>query len=350
MAGSARHELIWRRATWWTVLFSLLGLVSVLATFVRLPILVLEPGPAPDVARRTRIEAPTFPSEGSIHLTTAQVNDPKGATGKEVLAAIFNANQTVFPREAIYPSERSDEETASIQAAQMTQSELEAAVAALNELGMAYRPEGVFVTEVSPSSPAAEKLVAGDIITAIDSEPVKVLQDLTKELDRRRTGEPTRLEVSRGRKKLSLTVKTVEPPSEKSSALGAELVQYNRPPIDVSISSRDIGGPSAGLMYALSIYDRLVPDDLTGGRTIAGTGTIENGKRSGVVGAVGSVKLKVKSAGRIGARVFLVPKKEAEEARESAGSQMQVIAVSTLREAIAELKKLPPSKVAQEKA
>ncbi|HVL51886.1 MAG TPA: hypothetical protein VM754_10350, partial [Actinomycetota bacterium] len=100
-------------------------------------------------------------------------------------------------------------------------------------------------------------------------------------------------------------------------------------------------------MYSLSIYDRLVPEDLTKGWIIAGTGTIDNENRIGVVGTVGSVGLKVRAAGRIGAQVFMVPKQEAEAAREAAGDGMQVIGVSTLKEAIGELRQLPPAEDAK---
>ncbi|HEX2052275.1 MAG TPA: PDZ domain-containing protein [Actinomycetota bacterium] len=351
MSTDGKQATAWRRATWWTGLFSLLGVIGVLGTSVRLPILVLEPGPAPDVAQRTRIEAPTFDSEGSIHLTTALVDDPKGATAKEVVEAMMKPDQILYPREAIYPSDASEEHTQSVQAAQMTQSELEAAVAALSELGMAYQPEGAFVADVVQTSPAAKKLRAGDVITAVDGRPVVVLKDLTSVVDNKAPGDPVRLEVLREGRRRSFSVAAVEPPSREFSRLGAELVQYNKPPVEVSISSTDIGGPSAGLMYALSIYDRLVEDDLTGGRKIAGTGTIENtGEQNGVVGAVGSIGLKVKAADRIGAAVFVVPKAEVEEAREAAGPEMEVIGVSTLHEAIAELKKLTPNKVAQNKS
>ncbi|HEX2179007.1 MAG TPA: hypothetical protein VHL54_05730 [Actinomycetota bacterium] len=91
----------WRRAARATFALSFLGILVVLGLFVRLPLLVLEPGPAPDVAKRTTIEAQTFPSEGSIHLTTAQVRAPQGASGRQILAAIFDPDQLVLPREVI---------------------------------------------------------------------------------------------------------------------------------------------------------------------------------------------------------------------------------------------------------
>lgn len=339
-----RQQWSWGRATRFTLLFSVVGVAAVLGLFVRLPILVLEPGPAPDVAERTRIDAPTFDSVGSIHLTTAQVSAPSGATAAEVIEAIFGRDKFLISRAAVYPPGQSPEHTESFQAAQMTQSELEAAVAALAELGMPHEPGGVFVAKMLESAPAARQLIAGDVITGMDAQPVAVVADLVDELSGRTPGSEVRLDVTRGDKDISFVVELDEPTSDgATSALGAEVAQFNRPPVEVSISSRDIGGPSAGLMYALSIYDRLVPEDITGGRTIAGTGTIANpGDRTGVVGAVGSVELKVRGAERIGAEVFIVPKAEVNQAREAAGPGMEVIGVSTLKEAIAELRKLPP--------
>ena len=110
--------------------------------FVGLPLLVLEPGPAPDVARRTKIDAVTYPSEGSIHLTTAQVRSPRGATRRRSSRRCSTRTRSSYSEEAIYPPDESHEHTESIQAAQMTQSELEAAVAALNELGMPLQGGG----------------------------------------------------------------------------------------------------------------------------------------------------------------------------------------------------------------
>lgn len=336
-----RHQSAWRRATRLTILFSVLGVAAVLGMFVRLPILVLEPGPAPDVAERTQIDAPTFRSVGSIHLTTAQVAAPLGATTAEVMKAIFNEDKVLIARAAIYPPGQSARHTETIQAAQMTRSELEAAVAALAELGLPLEPAGVFVEKMLESAPAARNLLAGDVITGVNSRQVSMVAELTDVLNGRLSGSEVRLEVIRGDEELSFVVELDEPQSNgPSSALGAEVTQFNRPPVKVSISSRDIGGPSAGLMYALSIYDRLIPDDITGGRTIAGTGTITNSEEgTGVVGAVGSVALKVKGAARIGADVFMVPKAEVAEARAAAGPGMEVIGVSTLNEAITELKR-----------
>lgn len=310
--------------------------------FIRIPLLVLEPGPAPDIAGRSKIEAPTFASRGSFHLTTAQVRSPSGSTVFEVVGGLIDPDKRVLPREAVYPRDRSNKETESVQAAQMVQSELAAATAALNELGMPSQPDGVFVNEVDPKVPAAKLMRAGDVISGLNSAPVNTVEELTAALKGFEVGAIANVSVRRGTEDKKLLVKTVGSSAKKGQAeLGVQVSQSRRAPIKVTISAKDIGGPSAGLMFALSIYDRLVPEDLTGGVKVAGTGTIENSPGNiGKVGEVGAVDLKVRAAEKIGAKVFMVPESEAAAAKAAAGPGLRVLGVSTLSEAITALRKL----------
>lgn len=315
---------------------------ALFATLVRLPLLVLEPGPAPNVERRSEIAAQTYPSRGSIHLTTARVNAPEGATTVEILEGLIDPDKHVVSRDAVYPAGRSDEETEGVQAAQMTQSESAAATAALYELGMPSVQDGVFVNEVLTEVPSARRLLAGDVITGLDGKPVATLDDLTAALDSRRPGEEVELEVRRDGESKRFRVRTIESESRRGKAeIGVKASQSNQSPIEIRIDAEDIGGPSAGLMFALSIYDRLIPEDITGGRKIAGTGTIENRPdQSARVGEVGAIDLKIKAARKIGADVFVVPRREVAEARSAASPGMTVIGVTTLSDAIGQLKRL----------
>ncbi|MBO1337756.1 S16 family serine protease [Streptomyces sp. VRA16 Mangrove soil] len=108
--------------------------------------------------------------------------------------------------------------------------------------------------------------------------------------------------------------------------------------IDVTLQLGDVGGPSAGLLFSLGIVDLLDGNgsggDLTGGKKIAGTGTID---AKGAVGAVGGVSMKVQAADRDGATVFLVPKAECSDARASAPQSMRLIPVTTLKGAVTAL-------------
>lgn len=332
-----------RRRLLYPVLLAAMAAPFVLAAFVRLPVLVLEPGPAPDVAARTKIEAPTFESKGSIRLTTAQIRSTSGVTAVEALQGLLDRDKVVVPRSSIYPPDQSEGVVKAVQAAQMAQSESAAAVAALDELGMPYEPDGVFVDEVIPRSPGAASLKAGDVITALNGSSVLTLRDLTGALDRVKGGQAVEVTVKRADSLRKRLVKTAGSPAKGGGTrLGIQASQSYRASIRVRISADEIGGPSAGLMFALSIFDRLVPEDLTAGRVIAGTGTIENSpEQSGRVGAVGAVRLKVRSAQKVGADVFLVPKAELAQASAVAGPNLKVIGVSTLKEAISALRKLP---------
>lgn len=338
----ASRQVAGRRHDFKLILWvGLVLLIAVPGVLIHLPLLILEPGPAPDVARRTSIQAPTFPSRGSIHLTTVKIAEPSGSTVKELLQAIFNANREVIPREAVVPQGQSDVEAQTVQAAQMTQSEQAATLAALSALGMPYQPDGAFVLEISDKS-AAGQLEPGDVITAAAGAPVSRLGDLQLGLKGLMPGEQVTLTVKRGARDRIVKVRTIRSSKGKTSAsLPARLEQNVRPPVQINIDAREIGGPSAGLMFALSIYDRLSPGDLTRGKRIAGTGTIENTPRqTGLVGAVGAVQLKIEGARKIGAQVFLAPKKEAAEARRAAAGSMTVLGVSTLEEAVRKLNNL----------
>jgi PDZ domain-containing protein len=323
---------------------AVVALTATVAVTVPLPLLILEPGPAPDLSKRTELGAPTFPSKGAFHFTTTQVNSEGGVTMYEALDAAVDPSKAVVPREAIYPAGYSYKQTDQSYAAQMTESQDAAVVAALKEIGLPYEADGVLVTQVLKGSDVHRKLQAGDIIVKIDGAPVARLADLTRAVASRRVGEPVLVSVKRGTGAREVSVRTVKAgKSSRKPALGVAVRQHHRPPFEVKINSEGIGGPSAGLMLALSIYDLLVPADLTGGKTIAGTGSIENQKgRSGVVGEVGAIKQKVESARGIGAQVFLVPRVELEAAQKAAEPSMMVVGVSTLKEAISALNKISP--------
>ncbi|WP_329387124.1 S16 family serine protease [Streptomyces sp. NBC_01716] len=131
---------------------------------------------------------------------------------------------------------------------------------------------------------------------------------------------------------------TQEMVKSQNVAVDAALAQLGRKPdsVDVTLHLADVGGPSAGLLFALGIVDML-DGDLTGGRSIAGTGTIS---ADGDVGAVGGVSLKTQAAARDGATVFLVPEAECTDARSELPDGMRLIPVRTLKDAVSSLRSL----------
>jgi Lon-like protease len=199
------------------------------------------------------------------------------------------------------------------------------------------------ITQVLKESAASGRLQPGDLITSVDDRPILTRADLSKALGSHKPGEVVGVEVRRGGVPKRIDVKTsaAAGSSNTRAALGVDVSPHHRAPISVVVDAGEIKGPSAGLMLALGIYDLLTPEDLTGGRKIAGTGTIENsGGRDAKVGPVGAIELKVEGARREGATVFMAPIEEAPAARRAAPGGMKVIAVSTLRQAIAALEKL----------
>lgn len=306
-----------------------------------MPLLVMEPGPTTDVSKLVQIDSPTFASKGSFLLTTALVSSTEGVTVPDALFALLDPDKDLIPRESIFPSNSSRVNTDRVHAAQMTESQEQAAVAALHELDMPSTPEGAFVREVDADAPAAGVLRPGDVIVEVDGRPVAEPADLLEALGSRRPGDVVKVAVQRHGDVKELEVRTKHAKSrggKPKARLGVLVIPKHKLPREISIDAGGIGGPSAGLVFALAIYDALTPGDLTAGRKIAGTGTIANTKeRFGRVMPVGAVAEKVTAAGRKGVDVFVVPRANWKEARSAAPQGLDIIPVSTLRQAIAAL-------------
>lgn len=338
------------------VLFSslIVGAITVAAMFYELPLLAVQPGPAFNATGFVKLEAPTSESKGSLHLTTVTISRELSAV--EAVISWVSPRARVIPRSAIFPPGKSDEDVGRETAAQMSESQLAATYAALQELGYELESDGVWVRGTVKGQPADGKLEGGDVITSVDGKSVRTTEELQAALRRHKVGDTVKIGVRRGTETKEFSVSTVVSGSSGSlgnearhPVIGVTIEQSFKLPFKVSIKADDIGGPSAGLMFALAIVDLLDPADLTGGRVIAGTGTID---AKGRVGAVGGVSQKVQGARCIhmpptnkkcaSATVFLVPKEEGEinDAQEASRGRMRVIAVSSLKEAVAELKAL----------
>lgn len=305
------------------------GVLVVGSVKVPLPLVTVHPGPAPSASGLIKIEAATFTSSGSFHVTTVTVFD---ATLLDAIWGWLSPDISVLPRSAVYPPDLTEEEVDEENATEMDASKVAATVAALRELGYPLEPDGALIRATAAGMPAAGKLRAGDVIVAVDGLPVLSLEEARVRIEARRIGERVRVSVRRdgALQEFALEVAASGDRPERP-VIGVELEPSYKLPFAIVIDSQGIGGPSAGLTFALSIVDLLDPEDLTGGRKIADTGTIDF---EGKVGPVGGVAQKVKAAERIGAQVFVVPKRQYEEATRAAGGRMSVIGVSTLREAL----------------
>jgi PDZ domain-containing protein len=212
-------------------------------------------------------------------------------------------------------------------------------VAGLAEVGIDALK--VKIKSVVADSPAEGVLQPGDEIIAIDGKPVDTRDDVVAGITDLEPGTPVKVTFVRDGTTQTVTLKTVaDTTGHAKSRIGIELDPDEfDPPFDVTINlGQTIGGPSAGMIFSLAIYDMLTPGPLTGGRDIAGTGTIDI---HGNVGVIGGIQQKIAGAYDDGARVFLVP---ADNCAEAAGSPLaddvQLVRVATLDDAISALKAL----------
>ena len=211
----------------------------------------------------------------------------------------------------------------------MTESQQSASVAALRELGYAVDRRQITVSSVEEDAPAASTVKAGDVIRAVDGRDVSEFAQLISALAAHEPGDEARLTLEREGQQIAAAVRLAAG-DDGSARLGVSVVQGYELPIDVSIQIDKIGGPSAGMMFALGIIDALTPADELAGHTIAGTGTID---ADGKVGAIGGIEQKMVASRRDGASWFLAPEANCSEVASHVPDGLQVAAVSTLAQA-----------------
>jgi PDZ domain-containing protein len=310
------------------------GALVIGASLVPIPFLfTIHPGPTPNAFQRIKIDASTFPSQGSIHITTVELLEPSAA---EAAWALISPEVDLILRSQIYPPGSSRREVDREIAAQMSESQYAATVAALHQLGYTLENDGVLIRTTLSEAPAAEHLKAGDVIVGVDGKPVVTVSQLSELVQAHPIGDQVTVSVRRGTELKEFSVKTIQSISGPARPIiGVEPLQNFKLPFSVSIDAGAIGGPSAGLMFALSIIDLLDPEDLTGGKVIAGTGEIDP---AGNVRPVGGIEQKVKAADRLGALIFLVPADEVEEAKAAVDGEMRVLGVGSVSDAVAALR------------
>lgn len=329
-----RHFLRWALA-------ALLLLVALLAavTFT-LPYYAIAPGSARQVNDLIAVpKGRAFPPRGKVFLATVSLSR---VTPLDALRGWLDPDTDVVPEERILgPVRRQQFNQLNLQA--MDDSKQTAAVVALRRLGfpVAEEGKGVLVEVVEKNSPAGGRLAQGEVITAVDGRPTLLAEQALVAIRSKTPGTSVRLEVQgpTGTGRVEEIVLGTRP-GTKAGFLGVVLRTKERRfdyPFDVTIDSGAIGGPSAGLAFTLGVLDTLSAGELTGGRKVAVTGTIEI---DGTVGDVGGVAQKTAAVRAAGAEYFLVPPKEFREARAHAGGRLKVVKVATLEEALDALGRL----------
>jgi PDZ domain-containing protein len=318
----------------------LLVALWVTAALKPLPFVTYEPGLTVDVLGandkgKEIIEVEghrTYRDDGQLRMTTVYVSqpEPKGRNNLfELMHDWLSDEDAVYPYEAVYQEGETVEQNRQEGEQEMTSSQDAATAVALEEMG--YDVTEPAVVAVSPDTPADGTLEAGDVIVAIDGRATKTADDVIAQVGDAATGEPLRFVVRRDgeRRELSVTPDTVDGRPQVGIQLGTQAKKDL--PVDVSIGiDPSIGGPSAGLMFSLGIYDTLTPGSLTGGHTIAGTGTMD---AAGTVGPIGGIQQKIVGARDAGAKLFLVPPDNCAEALGAPNEDMRLVRADTMHDA-----------------
>lgn len=327
----------------WALIIALIALVVL--TFLPTPYVIQRPGPVYDTLGTAPSEdgeevplihvegAETFETGGSLNLTTVQVvgNRERTPSWFELLLAWTNSSRAVVPIESVFPEGVTSEERDERNAVLMVDSQHEATAAALSELGY-ETGASVEVVEAIADTPADGVLEADDIILAVDGTDVTSATAL-RDAIQAGEGKPVELTVVRDGEERQVEI---EPELHTADGvdtwlIGISLTTTYDFPIDVTIQLDNVGGPSAGMMFALGIVDELTPGELTGGNDIAGTGTID---AEGTVGKIGGIRQKLYGARDAGADYFLAPAGNCDEVVGHVPVGLQVIRTSTLEESL----------------
>jgi PDZ domain-containing protein len=282
------------------------------------------------------------PPSGSFYLVTVISYAPITA-GMWALGQVDPAIKIV-PPEVVVPRNTTPQEQAKQGYQMLDDSETTAIAVGLQLAGYPATMvgKGVAVVSILPDSHANDILQNGDVITGLNGNPVRTTSDLTQLIQAQHPNAIVRMDIQRGGERLQVSVPlmaSASPGDKPKIGIAIASAGFDfKPPFPISIVTQKIdGGPSAGLMFTLTVYNLLSTEDLSGGRKIAGTGTIN---LDGTVGPIGGVKQKVFAAESVGAKYFLCPVDNYADAV-SVAKSIQVVKIATVQQAIDFLKALP---------
>ncbi|WP_409059573.1 PDZ domain-containing protein [Streptomyces sp. SYP-A7185] len=336
-----------------TMLASTLMLIALLCAgvLIKVPYSEMSPGPTVNTLGDHGGEPvlqisghKTYPTTGHLNMTTVRVTSAD--YNMNIAEAVYGwlaHDNIVVPHDTLYPDGKTEQQSTQENAEEFSQSQESAKVAALKELDLPVKSQ-VVVSTVFKDSPAEGKLHAGDVIRKVDGTPVKEMTDVAKLVTKRKAGqdvvfsvvpvkeaaaaekagkEPTRTD------EIKITTEKAE--DDGRAVVGIKAGTDHTFPFTIDIKLADVGGPSAGLMFALGIVDKLTPDDLTGGRFVAGTGTIDD---DGKVGPIGGIGMKTVGARAKGAEYFLTPKDNCATAAKDVPDGLTLVKVNTIDDAV----------------
>ncbi len=324
----------------------ILAVLIVLAATLPVPYVVLSPGPTLNTLGTYRTSGgeqqvivikgkQTNKTSGNLNLTTVQSTVGR-ITSFQALLGWLKGDEIVVPRETIYPPGVSQEQVNQQDAQDFSDSQNSAEAAAFCELGY---PHGFGVVATSDSIQPKGALEVGDQLLSFDGSDLTDSDSLTKAEATHQAGDKVTLQIKRLGAVKTVQV-TLNAPSKGSThpTIGIAAGQTCFATFQVDLGLNDqIGGPSAGMMFALGIMEKVGTADLTGGKFIAGTGTIDT---AGKVGPIGGIQLKMIAARRAGASVFLAPVDNCADVRGNVPKGLEVVKVSTLHDAVSALQQI----------
>ncbi|MEU2669009.1 PDZ domain-containing protein [Streptomyces sp. NPDC007164] len=342
-----------------TMLASTLVLIALLCAgvLIKVPYSEMSPGPTVNTLGEVGGEPvlqitghKTYPTSGNLNMTTVRVTGADYSMNLvESVYGWLAHDSVVVPHDTLYPDGKTEQQSTQENAEEFSQSQESAKVAALTELNIPVASR-VVVSTVVKGSPAQGKLHAGDVIKQVDGSPVEQPEDVAKLVTRRDPGQKVTFTVvpaktaeaaekagkePEGSRKVVIT--TAKAPKEDRAIVGIQAGTDHTFPFLIDIKLADVGGPSAGLMFSLGIIDKLTPGQLTGGKFVAGTGTIDD---KGKVGPIGGINMKLVGARDAGARYFLTPDENCKAAASDTPSGLTLVRVKTIDDAKKSLEKI----------
>ncbi|NHN28426.1 YlbL family protein [Paenibacillus agricola] len=332
--------------------------------FMPLPLFIFSAGTAEVVHPMVQAKASGNEDKGTFMLTTVRVSD---ASVFSYVMSFFRPYDEIRKKTELLRKDESEQEYSQRQEVNMLSSQSSALQAAYHKLGIPYKimNDGVVIVQVYKGFPAHEVLQAGDYIVKVEDTPVEQSQELQKLLQSKKAGDTVAISYKRKQitrvAQIPLALLPLDEgaspvkPEERRAGLGVvpatvQSIKTDDETKQVTIKAGDIGGPSAGLMFSLEIINQLLPEDITKGYKIAGTGTIDE---KGVVGVIGGIQHKIIAADKVGADFFFAPKDvvtsagsfpnytDAMKRAEEIHTPMKIVPVGTLDDAIQYLSALP---------
>lgn len=315
------------------------GVMSLIAWNLELPYLAYSAGPVSDAADSiVAEEVAIYPPDGELLMLTVVSQD---VNIFEAAIAGVDPRVDLVRKQAVRREGETDEEYRNRVLQQMDDSNFRAVAVALEYLGYDMVPTEVVINSVLEDVPAESVLEAGDTIRAVNGTTVTTVVDVTSALEGYQPGDVIEMRLERNGGVVEVEVELAEKEDEPGEPLiGIGLGELTQAPFPITIQAGDVGGPSAGMMHTIAIIDSLTEGELTGGRVIAGTGTI---RADGSVGNIGGIRQKVVGAEAAGAEYILVPQGNYDTALTAERSSIEIVPVATIDDAIGFLESLDPA-------